>query len=331
MLSRVASNIYWMARYIERAENTARLINVNTHLLLDLPKQMTFGWQPLIAITGGEDLFYRTSQEANEYNITRFLLVDIENPSSVLSALSMARENMRTTRDIVPSGAWEQLNDLYLYVKSNVNNALNKRTRYDFLKHVIESSQLITGLIAGTMSRGDGYNFMRMGSYLERADMTTRILDVRSANLLPKLEQGEEASINLTPFDNIQWMSVLKSLSAYQMYRHHVRSRVRGPDVLHFLLQNQQFPRAFSFCLGTVEHCLNSLPKNDLPLRQLARLRRQVQGADMQKLAYTGLHEFMDELQLGLINVHSQIESVYFSSSQTSPSQTQTQTQGQVA
>ncbi len=323
MLSRVASNIYWMARYIERAENTARLINVNTHLLLDLPKKMTFGWEPLIAITGSEEGFWRKEQAADEYNVTRYLLVDEENPSSVLSALSAARENMRTTRDIVPSGAWEQLNDLHLYVKHNVNSALNKRTRYDFLKHVIESSQLISGLVAGTMSRGEGYNFMRMGSYLERADMTTRILDVRSANLLPKQVQEEEGALSLSPFDNIQWMSVLKSLSGYQMYRHHVRSRVRGPDVLRFLLQDTEFPRAFSFCLGTVERCLSSLPKNDAPLRQVARVNRLVQSGDVYKLAYTGLHDFMDELQLGLINVHSQIETAYFGGDQSAVTQTQ--------
>lgn len=325
MLSRVASNIYWMARYIERAENTARLINVNTHLLLDLPKKMTFGWEPLIAITGSEGEFQLKKQEATEYNVTRFLLVDEDNPSSVLSVLSAARENMRTTRDIVPASAWEQLNDLHLYVKNRKEMALNKRTRYDFLKHIIENSQLINGLITGTMSRGDGYNFMRMGSYLERADMTTRILDVRSANLLPKPIQDEEAALSLTPFDNIQWMSVLKSLSAYQMYRHHVRTRVKGPDVLRFLLQDTEFPRAFSFCLVSVEHCLSRLPKNDAPLRQVARVNRLVQGGDVYKLAYTGLHDFMDELQLGLINVHLQIEAAYFGTDQAVMIQTQTQ------
>ena len=154
MLSRVAENIYWMARYIERAEDTARLINVNANLLLDLPRKTTFGWEPLIYITGCEEQFFENNKEPNERNVIRFLIGDKESPCSILSSLSYARENLRTTRDVVARDAWEQINDLYLYVKDHVDRGISRRGRYDFLKNVIGGSQKITGLLAGTMTHG---------------------------------------------------------------------------------------------------------------------------------------------------------------------------------
>ncbi|EIJ43485.1 hypothetical protein BegalDRAFT_2643 [Beggiatoa alba B18LD] len=322
MLSRVANTVYWSGRYIERVEDTARLVIVTSNLLLDLPKSLTTGWQPLLTITGSESLFYEQYKEANERNVSKFLISDINNPSSILSSLSFARENMRTTRDIVPNDLWEHLNNLYLLVKTRVEKGLTKNNRFEVLKEVITGCQLLTGLTTGTMSRGAAYSFLRTGLYLERADMTTRILDVRAANLLPK--QGDDANLSLTPFQNIQWVSVLKSLTAYQMYRQHIRLGVKGSDVLKFLLQDEQFPRAVRYCLRMVESYLTNLPKNDMPLRTLARLQRQVQSADVYTLAHSGLHEFIDELQIGLAGVHDQISTTYFG---VTPSIGQTQSQ----
>lgn len=331
MLSRVAKNIYWMARYIERAEDTARLINVNTHLLLDSPRSTSFGWDSLITIMGSNELFYAHYQEANEANVTKFLIADEINSSSILGSLAAARENMRTTRDVVPTEAWEHLNDLYLQVKNSVAHGITKRNRYDILKMVITGSQQFVGITAGAASRDAAYNLMRMGRFIERADMTSRILDVRSANLLI----NNDNISNLTPFAHIQWMSVLKSLTAYQAYRQHVRLRgVKGEDVLRYLLQDNQFPRAVTYCFSIVQQCLDSLPKNDMPLRSLARIERQVQQADVSALANDGLHKFIDELQIGLASVNEHINATYFSFDSTPVSkftQTQTQTQKQVA
>jgi uncharacterized alpha-E superfamily protein len=299
-----------MARYIERAEDTARLINVNTHLLLDSPRSTSFGWDSLITIMGNTELFYANYNDANERNVTKFLIGDEKNFSSILSSLAAARENMRTTRDVIPAEAWEHLNDLYIHVKNKVATGITKRNRYDILKTVIGGSQQFVGITAGTASRDSAYNLMRMGRFVERADMTSRILDVRSANLLI----DTDSSSNLTPFAHVQWMSVLKSLTAYQAYRQHVRLRgVKGEDVLRYLLQDGQFPRAVTYCLSLVQQCLDGLPKNDMPLRVLARLERQVQEADVTALAHTGLHKFIDELQLGLTLVHDHINTTYFS------------------
>lgn len=327
MLSRVAQNIYWMARYVERAEDTARIINVNTNLLLDLPRNMTFGWLPLIFIVGAEKLFFDKDPNrlADENTVVKFLIGDSENPGSIISSLASARENLRTTRDTVPQEAWEQINGLYIYARDHVPT---RRGRFEFLRRVIHGAQQINGMLAGSMSRTAAYDFVWLGRFLERADMTTRILDVRSANLLSRtdqtatLKQSQELSGQTqvaavereeqNPFESIQWMSVLKSLSAYQMYRQQVRLRVGGPDVLKFLLQDESFPRAVSFCLKQLEICLRELPKNAAPLATIDALKQRLNAAEVPKLADAGLHEFIDQFQVGLGELHDRIAATYF-------------------
>lgn len=306
MLSRVAERIYWMARYVERAEDTARLVSVHANLLLDLPRDTTFGWAPLVSITGSEDLYYERYREADSRSVVRFLLADAENPGSVLCCLTQARENLRTLRDIVPREAWERLNDLYLYVKDHVEQGIARGSRHAFLDHIIAGCQLITGLLAGTMSHDEAYQFARLGRNLERADMTSRTIDVRSANLLPR-HTGD-----LKAFENIQWMSVLKSLSAYHMYRRHVHVRVTGGGVLRFLLQDEKVPRSIYHCLAEMQDSLRSLPRNEVPRRHVARLRRRVAAADLEGLVAEGLHEFIDELQIALGNLHERVLRTYF-------------------
>lgn len=306
MLSRVANNIYWMARYIERAENTARLINVNTHLLLDLPKRVRLGWEPIVDITGSRDYFYSVNEQADERSVVRFIVTDTKYSGSILSSLNQARENARTIRDIIPREAWEQVNELHLKAKNNAHSVMTHRHRYDYLRSVILGAQTITGLLAGTMTHDEGYDFLRMGRNLERADMTTRIIDVRSATLLPEMTE------DLTPFENLQWMSVLKSLTGYQMYRREMRQRVRRPDVLKFLLQEKRFPRAFHHTLCEVESCLHDLPHNEKPLQLVGKLKTKLLRAKPQELMQEKLHEFIDVLQLGLIKIHQSIHETYF-------------------
>ena len=311
MLSRVASNLYWTARYLERAENTARLINVHGNLLLDLPrKTASFGWEPLISIIGHDADFFAHFRSASETNVVKHLISDEDNPSSILSALHTARENLRTTRDVVPREAWEEVNDLYLVVREQLGAGLSRRVRYDFLKRVIRSAQQIVGLLESTMSHNTAYHFMCIGYYLERADMSSRIIDVRSANLLRAAED-----VDLTPFENIQWMSVLKSLTAYQMYRQHVRLRVQGADVLNFLMCNEDFPRSIGYCLQGIGASLKKLPNSLAPLRVLRRVEKQLSAADVHALALdkTALHQFIDDLQVQLASIHSGVNSAYFS------------------
>lgn len=306
MLSRVAEHIYWMARYVERAEDTARVINVNAHLLLDLPRKLAFGWEPLIDICGSRTLFDDLYAEPSERNVVKFLVGDTHNPGSILSSLGRARENARTVRDYIPREAWEQINEIHMQAKSQLAASLSQHRRFGYLRSVILGAQQLAGLLAGTMSNDAGYQFLRMGCNLERADMTTRIIDVRSANLLP------EQAGDLTPFENIQWMSVLKSMTAYQMYRREVQGPVRRQNVLSFLFRDRHFPRAFHHCLSEVETCLQKLPGNDRPLKTVTELQHSVAAVTFGELTQDDLHRFIDDLQLALIQLHNQITEAYF-------------------
>ena len=309
MLSRVAEHIYWMARYIERAENIARLINVNTNLILDLPKSANVGWIPIIEILGSDELFNEQYDSPEERNVLRFIISDQKNPGSIVSSLALARENARTIRDIIPRETWERINDLFMVAKSNAQSGIACKHRYDYLSKVITGAQTITGQLAGTMLHDVGYDFLRMGRNLERADMTTRIVDVRSGDLL---EDEHEA---LTPYESIQWMSVLKSLTAYQMYRRSVQVRVSRPYVLRFILKDRNFPRAVSHTLGEVEACLANLPRNKEIKKQLGELQEFVLDADPAVLKQNELHKFIDVVQLKLIQFSESVAETYFAGS----------------
>ena len=320
MLARVVENVYWLARYLERVENTARLVSVNTNLLLDLPKGLAPGWQPLIDITGSRAMFdARAASRADERDIVQFLLADPENPGSIVSSFKRARENARTLRDILPTEAWELLNQSFLEFIEELSTGLNKRTRFNFLKRIVQTSQTIIGAFEGTMNRNDAYTFLMLGRNVERADMTSRIVDVRSAQLLP------DDAPELRPFDTIQWVSVLKSLSGYEMYRLSRRTRVSRTDVLEFVLRGEQFPRACVFSLRQIEQCLLALPRSAGVLDALAGVIRFLGEADMAGLDQPGLHELIDRLQLHIIGVHDGIAQTYFPSRGGAPTMRQVQ------
>ena len=306
MLSRVASNLYWLGRYLERAENTARLINVNSHLLLDLPSKVKLGWEPIVDILSFRDTFYEKYEIANEKNVINFMVLDKANPGSILSSLRAARENARTVKEIIPREAWEQINGLYLFVSENQADAFTRRTRYAYLNKIILVNQSITGLLSGTMTHDEGYAFLRMGQHLERADMTTRIIDVRSASLLSEIDSA------LTAFSNIQWMGVLKSMTAYQMYRREVRVRINREDVLAFLLTNPRFPRSLIHAIEQVERSVTELPNSKDTVQKTSRVKSYLLNAKPFSLKQEKLHEFIDDIQLGLIEINKQIDESYF-------------------
>jgi len=313
MLARVVENVYWLARYLERAENTARIIGVNTNLLLDLPGGIAPGWLPLVDISGNRAEFDAHFQDhkgtkGEERDVVHFLIAEKDNPGSICSSLHSARENARTLREILPTEAWELLNGFFADFTKDLSTGLNKRTRFEFLKRIVITLQTIAGMLDGTMNRNDAHTFLTLGRNLERADMTSRIVDVRSAQLLPA-ETPE-----LRPFETVQWMSVLKSLSGYQMYRLKMRTRVRRTDVLQFLLRDDQFPRSCQFCLSQLEASLTPLPRSEGVLEVVDTARRFVERASLSTLDQPGLHELIDKIQLRIHDVHDGIASNYFPS-----------------
>ena len=312
MLSRVADRLYWTARYIERAENIARLVNVHASLILDLPKGVGLEWRQLVNIAGSHELFAKRFRSAGERSVLAFMLGDTDNPGSILSCLSAARENMRTTRDRMPSEAWEGVNELYLFARRTFDNKALRKNLHANLSQVVRRCQQITGLLAGTMSHGDGYQFVRLGRNLERADMTTRILDVGSAVLDAPGDEIESL------YDR-RWSSVLRTLGADQMYRQDVRRAVRGEYVVGYLLKDALFPRSLAHTLGEMRSCLETFPNNDGALRAVAHAQRRVTEADSVALAGAGLHNFIDELQADLGAVHDQVAGTWLTPPITEP------------
>jgi uncharacterized alpha-E superfamily protein len=306
MLSRVVENIYWLARYVERAENTARLVRVNSHLVLDTPRTIAPGWEPLVEIAGLHDAFYSVDRETNERNVVRFLIGDANNPGSIISSLAAARENCRTVRDVLPRSSWEKLNELYLFAKENVQSGLTKGGRDTFLDGIITGSQQITGLLGSVMYRDAAWHFSRIGRNLERADMTTRIIDVRSTDLFPD-DRLESRSL-----DTLQWISVLRSMSGYQIYRRHVAIRVSRPDVLNFLFHDALYPRSFMHCVEAVDESIEKLQKSEKVLRSIRAIKRKLRETTVAELGQDSLHQFIDELQIGIMELHANLALAYF-------------------
>jgi uncharacterized alpha-E superfamily protein len=317
MLSRVAERIYWLGRYLERIENTARLVNVYGNVLLDLSRPAKLVWESLLAISGSGATFAERYSRADERNVVKFFLADRSNPASVFSSCVAARENARTVREIVPANTWEAINDLHIYLVDHVEGALVRRGRDAFLTHVIHACQFIVGGLAGTMSRDAAYQFLRAGRYLERADMTSRIIDVGSANVFPWVNwmRGDEATAagsERSPYESILWMSVLRSLNALQMYRRLVPERVMADEVVAFLLQNDAFPRAIVHCLKSVLACLEHLPRNEQAVAAALTALGHVREADVPELLESGLFDFIDAMQIEFNGLHDVIRDTWF-------------------
>jgi len=307
MLSRVAERVYWMGRYLERAENSARLVNVNSHLLLDLPKGVTLGWWPLIEITGSQELFHEHHEEATEKSVVKFLVADVKNPGSLSNSIYYARENARTIRDIIPSEAWEKINDLFDYVKHSLPTGLTRKNRFAFLQDVISRTQQITGLLSGTMLHNVGYDFLRLGRNLERAEMTSRIIDVRSESIITAETE------DLVPFEQFQWVSVLHSMSAYQAYRQEVQGIIKSDNVLRFLMQNTYFPRSFTRCVNEAKISLLNLPNSKNLVGQADAMLKNINKLNFKTMADEPLDLLIDKLQIELGELNESITGAYFS------------------
>lgn len=322
MLSRVAESLYWMARYLERAENTARFINSTTQVLLDLPRGASFGWDALLKVAGLDALYCQHYGLPNESDLMRFLILDERNPSSIVASIHSARENTRTFREVLPMEIWERINGLYLYIRDNAGRAAQGRSqRWEVLDGVIERRQSIIGLLSGSMSHDLAYQFLKLGRNVERADMTTRIIDVNSVVRLPQDAAAAELARERL------WMSTLNALSSYQMYRQHVGVRVAGPAVARFLLTDPHFPRTVRHCLGEIENCLCDLINYEEPLRAARHAWKRLGSMDLDGFTPESLHEGLDLLQGDLAELHDVIARQYFTLYQPSslPEQTVTQ------
>src|SRR5690606_18550901 len=214
-------------------------------------------------ITGSNDDFEKLNQPLEEKQVVRFLVADARNPASLLNCAQLMRENARTTREVIPAEAWELFNDLYLNMREQLSSrTLGRRVRQQLLEEVIGDCQRVFGMLAGSMNHNTAYAFIQIGRKIERADMTSRMVDVGSISLLPAFSQKTKQRLFLEPYENVVWMNVLRCLGGYQAYRQKIQNSVRGEDVVSFLLKDEEFPRAIGYCLSDLSGHLAKLPNN---------------------------------------------------------------------
>jgi uncharacterized alpha-E superfamily protein len=319
MLSRVADSIYWMSRYIERAENVARFVDVNRNLMMDSPTADQ-QWQPLVNITGDHGEFSeRYGNEATAQNVLKFLTFDTENPNSIISCLRAARENARSVREIISSEMWVQLNTFYLMVNSAATNDHAMETLGNFFSEVKLASHLFAGLTDATMTHGEAWHFCRLGRKLERADKTSRIIDVKYFILLRSVAEVG------TLYDDVQWVAVLRSASAFEMYRKR-HGRMSPMAIVEFLLLDEEFPRAVRFCLNAARDSLHSISGTPAGQRNradklLAQICVELAEAKVNDILTSGLHEYLDRLQTKVNRVSTGIYESFFATRVPAPSQ----------
>jgi uncharacterized alpha-E superfamily protein len=323
MLSRAANAVYWLNRYVERAESLARFADVNLHMTTDLPAGVGEQWMPLIAVTAATGPFNERYDGPSRENVIRFLTFDRDNPSSIISCLSEARENARSVREIISSDMWEQINRLYLSVTEAASGGA-PMDLFEFLAEVRRGCRLFEGIAHSTMSHGEAWHFMRLGRMLERADETTRILDVKYFILLPSVHDIG------TAIDDIQWTAVLKSVSGFEMYRKK-HGRITPTDIVQFLLLDREFPRAVHYCILTAVRSLHFITGSppgtfcNLAERLLGQLEAELNYTQVSEVIASGLHEFLDGLQRKLNDADSAVVDAFFSLRPLEAGQGQTQ------
>ncbi len=310
MLSRVANSIYWLNRYVERAENVARFVDVNLNLLMDSPMGTAQQWEPLIRTTGDLALFQERYGDATADNVIQFLTFDSSYPNSIISCLQSARENARSVREIISSEMWERVNAFYFLVR-DASKTSPMTNISNFFSDVKMESHLFAGVMDGTMTHNEAWHFGQLGRMVERADKTARILDVKYFILLPSVKDVG------TPLDELQWISLLKSTSGYEMYRK-CQHRITPQDVVQFLVLDREFPRSIQFCLLQAERSLHHITGGAPGIwhnpveRTLGKLRSELDYTTIEEITSQGLHEFLDQLEDTFNDVHHKIHETFF-------------------
>ena len=305
MLSRVAERLYWTARYLERVEDTARLVSAYSHLIFDIPIGVAPEWEVLIQIVDAEDSFERRYQRRTERNVVKYLVADPDSPNSLRHSVRCARENVRTTRDVLPGKAWELVNELYLFTEAHSSQAIARADRFEFLDEVIGRVQQINGLIGSTVLRDQSLWFLQLGQIIERADMTTRVLDVGDAIII------ERKNRELTDVPTL-WANLLQSLSATSAYRRQMGPELEANAVFNFLLINQQFPRSMIFCLSHAEELVGLLKPPPGLLRLIRSVVRKLRNFRAEDIDLPELHVLIDSLQGDIAEINNAIHDTWF-------------------
>lgn len=305
MLSRAAERVYWTGRYLERAENTARIVQQYSQLLLDLPDEVGVGWAELVRIVGAMGTFEATGRSRRETDILEFLLAEPDAPPSLAYSLKMARENIRNTRDLLPHESWESVNELYRRTGRHLEQAARGLDRFETLSDIIGRCQQIDGTLTGTMSHNSPYRFLVLGRNIERADMTSRVIDVAAAYI-----RHNERLVRR--YGSSLWTNVLKSVSGFQMYRQYCQPEVEGARVIAFLVTDPAFPRAIASCIGHARNSCHALPRGAGVLLALDGVEALLSEAVSEPLDADDVSRLMDRVQERLGHAHEAVVDTWF-------------------
>ena len=304
MLSRVADSIYWMARYMERAENLARLLLSTQDLLLDAGAEAADEsqfWGPLLMATGDEELYHAVHAEIDGDLAANFLALSPKNPNSILNCVRAARENARTIRDQISDEMWECINSLRLFLESSEGRSLHQFQTASFYEKVLQASYQFQGIAACTTPRDESWHFLRLGLCLERADKTSRLIDTCSA-----------ISLDMPPSPlarPLRWSALLRSCSAWHAFRAYSSNKLNPVKIVEYVLLDDTFPRSVAWCVETLHGTLTLLcgsgriDKMKQPIRVCGRLRADIAYITMKEVLKEGLHEYIDRLQESLNDI----------------------------
>ena len=314
MLSRVANTLYWMVRNVERADSLARLIDVNQQLLLDFEsldsERLRGFWEPIIQSLGEEETFEKLYDEPGSSQVIRFLTDDPQNPNSIASSIALARENARTIRDQLSDELWEELNSLYLFPRSADASFLIDSNPPKYYENIRRSAATFLGVAASTMSRNEAWEFMDLGRQLERADKTTRFLDI--SNYLPRSEDELETS---SP-GILHWTAILRSCGAMGAFRSS-QEEISARGVVNFLLFSPDFPRSVRYCIDRLDaslHRISSTPRgtfSNQSEREAGKLLAAVNFSSTDEVFDEGLHGYLDRLQTRCNRIGEEIFETY--------------------
>ncbi len=305
LLSRVGGSLYWAARYLERAATTSRIVREHTNLLIDLPVNEPLTWEPLLSISSTLDEYAKLHTAADEDGVISWVLSEQTNPNAVLNTVANARENLRSVREVIPSALWTTVNDLFLFVTAHTDQGEDRTSRTRFLDRVIKDVQLCWGIVEDSMRRDEANALLALGRNIERADMTTRVLDVRAVGLTTLGDLHQHA--------DLQWAAVLRSVSALHMYQRTVSNAVTGPDVVQFLLGDESFPRSVRHCLHQLERITATLPRSAQPLQACAHARAVLSSrwTHLTAAEPVALRSGLDALQMSIGQVSQSLVRTY--------------------
>src|SRR5471032_708464 len=315
MLSRVADSLSWMSRYVERGENIARILDVNLQLMLDLPKlgaeEQKALWGPVLRSTGDHEDFYEHYKAASSENVIDFLTLNPKNSNSIINCITTARENARHVREQISLEMWEEINRTYLWMKSQTLKKIRTQGPYEFFTAVKNASHLFQGITDGTMTHGEDWDFIQVGKYLERADMTTRILDANDEIFIRTPAKSTHTG------GTLQWSAILRSCSSHDAYRKFYVAQVEPDKVVEFLILNEFFPRSIRFCAQALDEALRRISGctgehfTNQAEKLTGRLVAELNYSALEDIKTVGMHQYMDELQVKLNAIGEAIFQTY--------------------